>query len=104
MPWHLALALVLALTLALTLALALALSYCRGSTLALAHAGFAFDSALSRALPCALSHAPALAVSGSALDQPNNPELRKINLAPTATWEDRKLRWIQTAETEIERL
>ena len=36
--------------------------------------------------------------------RPNNQELRKINLAPTATWEDRKLRWIQTAGTEIERL
>ena len=99
--------LVLALTLALALALALALSDCRGSCSGCgftSRSRFAFDSLLSRALPCALSHDPALAVSGSALDQITRNCGRSTLRAPTATWEDRKLRWIQPSGTEIERL
>ena len=103
MPWLLALTLVLALTLALALALALALSYCRGSCSGCGFTSRSVDSLLSRALPCALSHSPALAVSGSALDQITRNCGRSTLRAPIATWEDRKSRWIQPAGTEIER-
>ena len=81
-----ALTLVLALTLALALALALALSDCRGSCSGCgftSRSRFAFDSLLSRALPCALSHDPALSVSGSALDQITRNCGRSTLRAPT---------------------